>query len=150
MKRAADKRRAVDFVGECNCEVLVGNRAFTVGCRQKLVDSKAELAGPVASREQRRGRQKAPVQLLFGSEQVEECGALLGFGLVCHGKARRGHKPDARGHFKAASAADDEVADNLRIPGSPDQLERIAGEKVDRADRRIMAGQQASQRRLGP
>jgi hypothetical protein len=55
-----------------------------------------------------------------------------------------------RGHFKVAGAADDEVADNLRIPGSPDQLERIAGEKVDRADRRIMAGQQASQCRLGP
>ena len=84
------------------------------------------------------GDRKVQFSSFSALSRSRNCGPLLGFGLVCHGKAGGGHQPDARGHFKAAGAADDEVADNLRIPGSPDQL----------ADRRIMAGKQASQRRL--
>ena len=79
--------RALDLVGECNCEVLEGNRAFAVGSGQKLVGPEAELAGSLAGHKQGRGRQEGPVQFLLGPEQVEEGGALLGFRLVCHGKA---------------------------------------------------------------
>jgi hypothetical protein len=96
------------------------------------------------------GDRKVQFSSFSALSRARNAAPLRGCGLVCHGQAGGGHQPDARGHFKAAGAADDEVADNLRIPCSPDQLERIAGEKVDRADRRIMAGQQASQRRLGP
>src|SRR6185295_4073073 len=72
--------RTLDFVGECNCEVLEGNRAFAVGGGQKLVGPEAELSGPLARHEQGRGRQEGPVQLLFLPQQVEKGAALLGFG----------------------------------------------------------------------
>jgi hypothetical protein len=57
-------------------------------------------------------------------------------------KTRGGHQADARGHFEAAGSADDEVAANLRFLGGADQLGRIAGKKMNRADCGVMAGQQ--------
>ena len=45
--------RTLDFVGECNCEVLEGNPAFAVGSGQKLVGPEPELARPFALDEQR-------------------------------------------------------------------------------------------------
>ena len=57
--------RALDLVGECNCEVLEGNPAFAVRSGQKLVGPEAELAGPLAGHEQGRGRQEGPVQFLL-------------------------------------------------------------------------------------
>src|SRR5205807_9732321 len=90
----ADMGRALDLVGECNREVLTGNRAVAVGCGQKLVCSEAELSGSLAGGEQGRGRQKSPVQFLFGPKQVKERRPFLRFGLVCHGKAGGGDQPD--------------------------------------------------------
>jgi len=74
--------RTLDFVAEGDRKILKGNPAFAVRAGQKLVGPEAELAGPLAGGEQRRGRQKRPVQLPLLPEQVEEGGALFGLGLV--------------------------------------------------------------------
>ena len=74
--------------------VVKTDRAFTVGRGQELVGSQPELTGPLAIDEQRRRRQESPVQLFFLAQQVEECAALLGFGLVQRGKVRRRDERD--------------------------------------------------------
>src|SRR5215469_10577953 len=49
-------RRALDLIGECNCEILEGNPAFAAGIGQKLVGAEPELAGPLTLDEQGRRR----------------------------------------------------------------------------------------------
>src|SRR5206468_7672422 len=73
--------RALDLVGECNCEILKADPAFAVRGGQELVGSEPELAGPTPRGEQGGGREKRPVQGLFAAQQVEEGRAFLGFGL---------------------------------------------------------------------
>src|SRR3954471_11069597 len=77
-KTASNMGRTLDFVGKRNGKILKRNPAFAVGGGQKLVGPEAELAGPLAGGEQRRGRQKRPVQLPLLPQQVEEGGAFLG------------------------------------------------------------------------
>src|SRR5438045_7421205 len=79
--------RTLDFVGERNCEILKGNPAFPVGGGQKPVGPEPELARLLAGHKQGRRRQKGPVRVLILPQQVQKGAALLGLGLVCHGKA---------------------------------------------------------------
>ena len=82
--------------------------------------------------------------MLFLGQQVEKGGALLGLGLVYHGKIRDRHQPHARRHFKTAGTADDEIAGHFRVFGGGDQLLRIAVEEVDRRDRGAVAAPKAA------
>jgi hypothetical protein len=67
-KTLANRGRTLDFVGRRNGKILKGDRAFSVGSRQKLVGAEPELAGPHPGGEQRRGRDEGPVQVFLPGE----------------------------------------------------------------------------------
>src|SRR5262249_53008476 len=114
--------RPLDLVGECNCEILKGNPAFSVCGGQKLVGPEPELAGPLPGDEQRRRRQEGPFEVLLLPQQVEKRPAFLGFGLVLGRESGGRHQADAGSDLEAAGAADHEIAADPRITGGPDQL----------------------------
>src|SRR6185312_13655637 len=93
-------RRPLDLVNECNCEIGEGNPAFSAFIGQEPVGPEAELAGPLALGERRRGRQEGPVQVFLEAKPVEEGRPLLGFRLVSRREIGGRHQPDTRRNVK--------------------------------------------------
>ena len=89
--------------------------------------------------EQRRWRQVGPVERRLRAQQIEEGAAGRGLRLVDRRKFRRVDQLHAGRDFEAAGAADDQIARHAGFPDSGDQLVRIAGGEMHRADHRVMA-----------
>src|SRR5271166_5148825 len=105
----ADVRWLFQFVDGGDRVVLPRNAAaLLVG--QELVLAEPEFAGPLAGADHCRGRQEGPVEGRLPAQQVEELAALGGLRLVGRRELGRVDQLDARRHFEASGAADDEVA----------------------------------------
>ena len=115
-----------------------------------VVPAETEFAGALARHEQRRGRQKRPVEPVSWSRSRKSPPSGP---RPCRWPGIPACRPAYAGRdLEAAGAADDEIAPDAGGLHRLDQLVRIAGEEMHRADHGVMAldGGEAVLRRASP